>query len=38
MQVGEVSWALGFADAAYFTRFFAQKTGLAPSRFRAAFA
>jgi AraC family transcriptional activator of pobA len=38
LGVAEVSWALGFTDPTYFSRFFAQKTGLAPSRFRAAFA
>lgn len=37
MRVTEVSWTLGFADPAYFTRFFTQKTGLPPSKFRAAF-
>jgi transcriptional regulator GlxA family with amidase domain len=37
MRVAEVSWTLGFADPAYFTRFFTQKTGLPPSKFRAAF-
>ena len=37
MRVAEVSWTLGFADPAYFTRFFTQKTGLPPSRFRATF-
>lgn len=38
MRVAEVSWMLGFADPAYFTRFFTQKTGLPPSKFRAALA
>lgn len=30
----EVSFELGFNDPAYFTRFFKQKTGLTPERFR----
>lgn len=34
LSVGQVSDALGFADAAYFTRFFKQRTGLSPRAFR----
>lgn len=32
--VGELSYALGFADPAYFSRFFTRRTGLTPSQFR----
>ncbi|MCK6373540.1 MAG: 4-hydroxyphenylacetate catabolism regulatory protein HpaA [Zoogloea sp.] len=32
--VGEISDQLGFADPAYFSRFFAQRTGNSPSQFR----
>lgn len=35
MSVSQVSDALGFADPAYFTRFFKQRTGLCPKAFRA---
>lgn len=35
MSVSQVSDALGFADPAYFTRFFKQRTGLSPKAFRA---
>ena len=35
MSVSQVSYALGFADPAYFTRFFKQRTGLSPKAFRA---
>jgi AraC family transcriptional activator of pobA len=34
MTVNVVSYALGFADPAYFTRFFKRATGLAPKDFR----
>jgi AraC family transcriptional activator of pobA len=34
MSVSQVSYALGFADPAYFTRFFKQRTGLSPKVFR----
>ncbi len=33
--VGEIGFALGFTDAAYFTRFFTRMVGLTPTRFRA---
>ena len=36
LSVKEIALTLGFADAAYFTRFFAKETGLAPSAFREA--
>lgn len=35
MTINEIAFALGFEDPAYFTRFFTQKFGLAPSRYRA---
>ena len=35
MPVSTVSYALGFADPAYFTRFFKQRIGLSPKAFRA---
>jgi AraC family transcriptional activator of pobA len=34
MSVQEVGFSLGFADPAYFTRFFAQREGCSPSQFR----
>ncbi|MFN3296461.1 helix-turn-helix domain-containing protein [Caldimonas sp.] len=34
LSVKEIAWTLGFADAAYFTRFFTQHTGWPPRRFR----
>jgi len=34
MPVSTVSYALGFADPAYFTRFFKQRIGLSPKAFR----
>ena len=34
-SVSAVSYALGFADPAYFTRFFKQRVGLSPKAFRA---
>jgi AraC family transcriptional activator of pobA len=33
--VARIAYALGFDDAAYFTRFFSRRTGLAPRAFRA---
>jgi AraC family transcriptional activator of pobA len=33
-SVSEIGYALGFEDPAYFTRFFSQRTGLAPRAFR----
>jgi AraC family 4-hydroxyphenylacetate 3-monooxygenase operon regulatory protein len=34
VQVGEISYQLGFADPAYFSRFFTKRTGMPPSQFR----
>lgn len=34
LSVKEIALELGFADAAYFTRFFTRATGLAPTEFR----
>ncbi len=34
LGVAEIAHALGFADAAYFCRFFTRRSGVAPSRFR----
>jgi AraC family transcriptional activator of pobA len=34
LQVGEISDALGFRDAGYFNRFFSQRRGMSPGRFR----
>lgn len=34
LQVGEIADALGFRDAGYFSRFFSQRRGLSPGRFR----
>ena len=34
MSVQEIGFSLGFADPAYFTRFFAQREGCSPSEFR----
>ena len=36
LSIKEIALSLGFADAAYFTRFFTRATGLAPTEFRAA--
>ena len=37
MQVSQIGFALGFADPAWFSRFFARHAGMPPSQFRAAF-
>lgn len=34
VPVGEISYQLGFADPAYFSRFFTKRTGVPPSQFR----
>jgi AraC family transcriptional activator of pobA len=34
MSVSEIAYALGFDDPAYFTRFFSQRSGIAPRTFR----
>ena len=36
MSVGEVALSLGFADPAYFNRFFSRRAGMTPGAFRAA--
>jgi AraC family transcriptional regulator, transcriptional activator of pobA len=36
MSVEQIAFGLGFADAAYFTRFFRREVGQAPSQFRTA--
>ncbi len=36
LPVGQVAYRLGFEDAAYFSRFFRQRTGFSPLRFRRA--
>lgn len=33
-SVSEIAYAIGFDDPAYFTRFFSQRTGTSPSKFR----
>jgi AraC family transcriptional activator of pobA len=35
LSVSEIAYALQFADAGYFTRFFRKQTGLAPGAYRA---
>ena len=35
LSIAEVGFALGFADAAYFSRFFSKQTGIPPSEYRA---
>jgi AraC family transcriptional activator of pobA len=35
MGVSEIAYELGFDDPAYFTRFFSQRTSIAPRAFRA---
>ncbi|MEN9706427.1 MAG: hypothetical protein RLZZ393_2306, partial [Pseudomonadota bacterium] len=32
--VAEIAWSLGFADAAYFTRFFTRRAGVSPRKYR----
>jgi AraC family transcriptional regulator, transcriptional activator of pobA len=34
MNISEVSYAVGFADPAYFTRFFKRLAGMSPKEFR----
>ena len=34
MSISEVSYAIGFSDPAYFTRFFKRQVGLSPKEFR----
>jgi AraC family transcriptional regulator, arabinose operon regulatory protein len=34
MSIGEVSEELGFSDLATFTRFFSEKAGVAPTKYR----
>jgi len=34
MTVSEIAWSVGFADPAYFNRFFSRRTGVAPGAFR----
>ena len=34
MTIGEIARILGFADTAYFSRFFCRRTGIAPLRYR----
>ena len=36
VPVSEIGYQLGFADPAYFSRFFTKRTGLPPSQFRLA--
>ena len=36
MTVAEIAWSVGFADPAYFNRFFSRRTGGSPGAFRAA--
>jgi AraC family transcriptional activator of pobA len=36
LSIKEIAWLLGFQDPAYFTRFFTQRTGVSPQRYRAA--
>jgi len=36
VPVSEISYQLGFVDPAYFSRFFAKRTGTPPSQFRLA--
>ncbi|WP_313329399.1 helix-turn-helix domain-containing protein, partial [Stutzerimonas balearica] len=37
LDVQQIARDLGFADAAYFSRFFRKQAGVTPSAFRAAF-
>jgi AraC family transcriptional activator of pobA len=34
LSVSEVAWSIGFADAAYFSRFFARRVGVSPRAYR----
>jgi AraC family transcriptional activator of pobA len=36
MPISQIAFSLGFADPAYFSRFFAARTGMSPSDYRAA--
>jgi AraC-like DNA-binding protein len=36
MPVSEISYQLGFADPAYFSRFFTKRTGMPPGQYRQA--
>lgn len=36
LSIKQIAYGLGFADAAYFTRFYQRKTGLSPSQWRSA--
>ena len=35
MSIADIGYALGFEDAAYFTRFFTRLLGVTPTKFRA---
>ena len=35
MTISQISFRLGFADPAYFSRFFAKRAGVSPSDYRA---
>ncbi|WP_229743518.1 helix-turn-helix domain-containing protein [Aliidongia dinghuensis] len=35
MTAAEIAWSMGFADPAYFNRFFSRRAGLSPGAFRA---
>ena len=35
MSISRISFRLGFADPAYFSRFFARRAGVSPSDYRA---
>lgn len=36
LSVKQIAWSLGFADAAYFTRFFQRLAGRTPTQWRSA--